>query len=271
MPDPGAPRPAGSRSGRSGSSADRRDGARSRRGRRPCLPRGARTGGRHADPRPRRLRPRRGGRPGRLRHGARALAVPRRAGQPGRVDHDDRPQPGDRPAPPEARCRREGRELARDEAFDASARRARCSQRWRTRCTRSPDDRLRLIFTCCHPALAPESAGRPDAAHARRPDDPGDRPRLPRPGADARPAAGPGQAEDPRRGHPVPGAAGPTRLPERLDSVLRGPLPRLQRGLRRVARATRSSGASCARRRSGWPGSSRRSCRTSRRRSGCWR
>ena len=30
------------------------------------------------------------------------------------------------------------------------------------------DDRLRLIFTCCHPALAPGVAGRADAAAARR-------------------------------------------------------------------------------------------------------
>lgn len=31
-----------------------------------------------------------------------------------------------------------------------------------------PDDRLRLIFTCCHPALSPRSSGGPDAAAARR-------------------------------------------------------------------------------------------------------
>ena len=36
---------------------------------------------------------------------------------------------------------------------------------------RVPDDRLRLIFTCCHPALAAGSAGGADAADARRPDD----------------------------------------------------------------------------------------------------
>ena len=95
-----------------------------------------------------------------------------------------------------------------------------------------PDDQLRLIFTCCHPALAPESRGRADAAHARRPDDARDRPRLPRPRADARPAPRPGQEEDPRRRHPVrvPPA---DRLPERLDGRAARPLPRLQRGLRR--------------------------------------
>ena len=31
-----------------------------------------------------------------------------------------------------------------------------------------PDDRLRLIFTCCHPALERRGAGGADAAHARR-------------------------------------------------------------------------------------------------------
>ena len=34
-----------------------------------------------------------------------------------------------------------------------------------------PDERLALVFTCCHPALAAESAGRADAARGRRPHD----------------------------------------------------------------------------------------------------
>ena len=37
------------------------------------------------------------------------------------------------------------------------------------------DDRLRLIFTCCHPALAAGGAGRADAARGLRPDHRGDR------------------------------------------------------------------------------------------------
>ena len=40
----------------------------------------------------------------------------------------------------------------------------------------SSDDRLRLIFTCCHPALAARRAGRAHAAHARRAHDRRDRP-----------------------------------------------------------------------------------------------
>ena len=84
---------------------------------------------------------------------------------------------------------------------------------------RYPDDRLRLIFTCCHPALAPEArvaltlrtlGGLTTAEIARAFLSPR------RDGA----AAGPRQAQDPRR------AASPTRCRsatscrERLPSVL---------------------------------------------------
>ena len=70
------------------------------------------------------------------------------------------------------------------------------------------DDRLRLIFTCCHPALALEVAGGARAADAVRADDGRDRPRVPGARGDDGQAAGPGQAQDRRRRHPVPGAAG---------------------------------------------------------------
>ena len=42
------------------------------------------------------------------------------------------------------------------------------------------DDRLRLIFTCCHPALVDRRAGRADVAHARGSHDARDRARVPR-------------------------------------------------------------------------------------------
>ena len=61
------------------------------------------------------------------------------------------------------------------------------------------DDRLRLIFTCCHPALAPEARVALTLRTLGGLTTPGDRPRLPRPRGDARAAAGPGEAEDPRR------------------------------------------------------------------------
>ena len=81
------------------------------------------------------------------------------------------------------------------------------------------DDRLRLIFTCCHPALAPEARVAltlrtlGGLTHRR------DRPRLPRHRAGDGAAAGPRQAQDPRRADPLRGAAG-ERLPERLAAVL---------------------------------------------------
>ena len=70
-----------------------------------------------------------------------------------------------------------------------------------------PDDRLRLIFTCCHPALPLEArvaltlrtlAGLTTAEIARA---------FLVPRADHGQAPGPGQAQDPQRGHPLPGPA----------------------------------------------------------------
>ena len=50
------------------------------------------------------------------------------------------------------------------------------------------DDLLRLVFVACHPVLTQAVAGRPHAQAARRPLDRGDRPGVPRPGLDDRPA-----------------------------------------------------------------------------------
>jgi RNA polymerase sigma-70 factor (ECF subfamily) len=81
------------------------------------------------------------------------------------------------------------------------------------------DDRLRLMFTCCHPALAFESqvaltlrtlAGLTTAEIGRA---------FPGPGANDVTALGPGQTEDPPRRYPVSGAAGPP-APERTAAVL---------------------------------------------------
>ena len=93
-----------------------------------------------------------------------------------------------------------------------------------------PDDRLALVFTCCHPALAAEARDRADAARGRRPDDGRDRPRVPRRRARDGAAARAREAEDPRRRHPVPRAAG--RAAARAAALgARRALPRLQRGL----------------------------------------
>jgi len=48
--------------------------------------------------------------------------------------------------------------VARDVAFDASARQGALLAAVEDEMHPIPDDQLRLIFTCCHPALAPESA-----------------------------------------------------------------------------------------------------------------
>ena len=66
---------------------------------------------------------------------------------PARLAGHDGAQPGDRPDPPRPHAGRE----------DPPARR--CPRRRRTPWTRPtfPDERLELIFTCCHPALATEA------------------------------------------------------------------------------------------------------------------
>jgi RNA polymerase sigma-70 factor, ECF subfamily len=49
-------------------------------------------------------------------------------------------------------------QVARDAAFDASARSGALQAAAEDEMDPIPDDQLRLIFTCCHPALAPESS-----------------------------------------------------------------------------------------------------------------
>ena len=126
--------------------------------------RGAPAGGAVADPRaglprrvgtrprcahrlPRRLRPRRGSRAGGVRHRGRALAARRRSRQPRRLAHDDGAQPGHQPHQPRP-------DAGREDPAAGGARR-----QWRTPMdeTTFPDERLELIFTCCHPALATEA------------------------------------------------------------------------------------------------------------------
>ena len=111
---------------------------------------------------PRRLRPRRGGRAGGVRDRRRALAARRRAREPRRLAASRR----------RATARSTG-----SAATGRSRRRRACSTFPRPRGgpdgrrRRFPDERLELIFTCCHPALGARRAGRADPAHARRADD----------------------------------------------------------------------------------------------------
>ena len=75
----------------------------------------------------------------------------RRAAEPGGLDHHHRPQPRDRPAAPRGVARRPPR-------AGGAAARAATSRAEEEDAVR--DDRLRLIFTCCHPALAPSARSR---------------------------------------------------------------------------------------------------------------
>ena len=148
---------------------------------------------------------------------------------PARLAGDDGAQPRHRPHPPRPHAGRE----------DPPARRCRRragGRRWTT--TTFPDERLELIFTCCHPALAIEAQVAltlrtlGGLTHRR------DRPRLPGARADDGPAAGAGQAQDQGRRHPVPRAARPPAArPARRRAGRR--LPDLQRGLRRPRRPGR--------------------------------
>ena len=74
----------------------------------------------------------------------------RRAGEPARLAGLGRPLQGDRPAPPPGPLR-----CARDRACHGD--RGRCRRRPDMDDDAIPDDRLRLIFTCCHPALPPDA------------------------------------------------------------------------------------------------------------------
>ena len=106
---------------------------------------------RDADPAARRFRCRRGGDARRLSRGAGAVAARRRARQSTRVAGVDRPLQGDRRAC--AAARGSTRWTTRGDTADvAVVDRAAWADEESVE-----DDRLRLIFTCCHPALAPDA------------------------------------------------------------------------------------------------------------------
>ena len=201
---------------------------------------------------PRRLRPRRGGRPGGVRGRGGALAARRRPVEPGQLARDDGAQPRDRPHPPRPHARRED-PLARD-ARGGGGRHGRRDVQGRA---------ARARVHVLPSGARDRCAGRAHAADARRADDAGDRPRVPRPRGDDGPAARPRQAQDQGGRDPVPRAArpSPARPPRR---GARGRLPDLQRGLRRP-RSTSPP------RRSGSAARSPSSCPTSPRSTACSR
>ena len=112
-----------------------------------------------------------------------------------------------------------------------------------------PDERLKLIFTCCHPALAPEARVALTLRTLTGTDDAGDRAGVPRARGDDGAAARAGPAEDPQRRHPVPGAAGATCCPSGLAGVLAVLYLLYREGY--AARRASSCGPTCRARRSG--------------------
>ena len=80
------------------------------------------------------------------------------------------------------------------------------------------DDRLRLIFTCCHPALALEAQVALTLRTLAGPDDGRDRAGVPRARDHDGAAPRPGEAQDPQRRHPLPRAA---RAPARRSGRAR--------------------------------------------------
>ena len=146
--------------------------------------------------------------------------------QPRRLADDDRAQPRDRSHP--------ARPHPGDEDATAQVR----SGGGDRDPTTFPDERLELIFTCCHPALAVEAqvaltlrtlGGLTTVEIAAR---------VPRARGDDGAAAGASQAQDRGRRDPLPGAARASAARAARRRARRR-LPDLQRGVRRPRRAGR--------------------------------
>ena len=181
------------------------------------------------------------------------VAARRHPRQPGRLDHDDRPQPGDRPAPPRPPPRRRSPSRSR-----AASGRWNGVDRAPGEESRLADERLRLIFTCCHPALPLDARVALTLRTARRADDAARSPALSSSPRRRSPSGSSGRSgrsvtpASPTGSRRRPAGGAPRRRARR-------PLPRLQRGLQRHQRRP-WSGASSATRRSGLPRPGRAAC-----------
>ena len=132
------------------------------------------------------------------------------------------------------------------------------------------DDRLRLIFTCCHPALAPEArvaltlrllGGLTVAEIAQAF-------LVPETTMAQRITRAKKKIKDAHIPYRVPAAED---LTERLGGGARRRLPGLQRGLPGELGRARRSARTSPPRRSGWAGSCARCCPTTPRSPACWR
>ena len=164
---------------------------------RPCVPRGVWPRGGRPGPCLRRHRPRRGGGPGRVHRSGPSLA-----------DSGVPPSPA-------GWIITTARRRAIDQLRREGSREDRHAQAMLLQCPTSraggeedavPDDRLRLIFTCCHPALATGVQVALTLRLLGGLTTAGDRPRVPHARSDDGAAAGPGEGQDPRRRDPLPGA-----------------------------------------------------------------
>ena len=144
-------------------------------------------------------------------------SVRRSPGQSRRLDHDRRLSQADRRAPPRAHPPRKAGGVG---AGNHARRDRKCPLiPTSTRSRHFPDDRLRLIFTCCHPALNREAQVALTLRTLGRPVDGRDRARLSRSRADYGAAAGSRQAQDPGRPHSLRGSAPRIGLPKRRAAV----------------------------------------------------
>ncbi len=175
----------------------------------------------------RRLRPRRGGRPGGIRDRCRALAARRHARQPGRVADDDGTEPRDRSHPPRANVRAEGAPDRGSRGSGGRGGRSDVSRR-----------AARAALYVLPPRALTRRAGRADPPHPRRPPNRRDRPCVPRAGADHGAATRPREAQDQSGRHPVSRTAA-APLARAAHSGARRRLPHLQRGLCRAPRPRR--------------------------------